>query len=593
MIRWALFVLLVACVTLFYLTIDFKGLSHAKGMEQAQIAREVARGNNFITKSVKPVAYWQINQHLLKEDPDSGGVALIGLKDTYHAPLNPLLNSILLRLVKKAAPDGKGDNLSFDGESKIFFLDTLIAAGSMILLLGAIGVSYLLIVRIFDTKIAGVTALLMLLCALLWHFAQSGLPQPLMLFLFSFAMYFLYKAVENVQIGRGAYLWIGLSGLFFGLLALAHWIAIWAFVGALIYVAVALRPRGLLGLAMLGVFLFIVIWWPLLVNFPATGNPMGSGIYQFYAGLAGGSEGMIMRNLNPEQEPFVFDGFWRKVAYSSVGQMTSILPFMGGIVAAPLFFLSLLHPFKRPEIASFRWAILLMWVWSAIGMAIFGIPEGADDPNQLNILFIPLMTAYGLALLSVLWSRLTLPGEIAMVRNGHLILVVLISAAPMLLTLPWDLTLGLQREIKANWPPYLPQVYPTLGEAVEENEIVVTDAPWAVAWYGDRTALWLPRTQDQFFEVLEKSRSMGFPLAGVLVTPLSTHQPYASDILSPRGEYGEWAPLIENYSALVNYRVPPQSLPLSTIERGWPFRIPNSVTNTADMVFYTDRQRLR
>ena len=484
MIRWALFLVLVVCVTFFYLIIDFKGLSHAKGMDLAQIAREIARGNNFITKVLRPIAVSQINEHLKSEDPQSQGVKLVGLQDTYHSPLYPLLNSIILRLVKKSGSPAE-DGLTYDGQSKIFFLDQLIAAGAMILLLAAIGVSYLLIARIFDTKIAAVTALLMLLCGLLWRFAQSGLPQPLMLFLFSFAMYFLYKAVENVQVGRGAYLWVVLAGLFFGLLALAHWIACWVFIGAVIYVAFFLRPRGVLALVMLGVFLFIVIWWPLLVNYPVAGNPMGSGLYQFYSGLAGGSEGMVMRNYNPAQEPLNPDGFLRKVAYGTVAQLVSIFTYLGGIIAAPLFFVSLLHPFKRIEISQFRWAILLMWVWAAIGMAIFGIPEGESDANQINVLFIPLMTAYGLALLSVLWSRLALPGDYALVRNGHLVIVVLVSAAPMLLTMPWDIAIGLNREFKANWPPYLPRVYPSLRDAAAENEIIATDAPWAVA--GTRT----------------------------------------------------------------------------------------------------------
>ncbi|MGI8601528.1 MAG: ArnT family glycosyltransferase [Verrucomicrobiales bacterium] len=590
MIRWALFLLLVVCVTFFYLVIDFKGLAHGKGMDQAQIAREIARGNNFITKCIRPVALWQINEHLKEEDPKSKGVDLVGLQDTYHSPLNPLLNSILLRIVKKRG-EPAADGLAYDGESKVFFLDYLIAAGSMLLLLAAIGVSYLLICRIFDPKIAGVTALLMLLCGLLWWFAQSGLPQPLMLFLFSFAMYFLYKAVENVQVGRGAYLWIVLSGLFFGLLALAHWIAIWVFIGALIYVAFFLRPRGVLALIMFGVFFFIVIWWPLLVNYPVSGNPMGSGLYQFYSGLAGGSEGMVMRNLNPTQEPLNPDGFIRKIAYGTVSQLTSIFSFLGGIVAAPLFFLSLLHPFKRPEIAQFRWAIVLMWLWAAIGMAIFGIPEGDNDPNQLNILFIPVMTAYGLALLSVLWSRLAWPGEYALVRNGHFVIVLLVSAAPMLLTVPWDIATGLRSDFKANWPPYLPRAYPALREAVAENEIIATDAPWAVAWYSDRTALWLPRTRKQFFDLVEGTKAKGYPVAGVLVTPLSSHMPYAKDILGKRGEYGEWAPLIENFS-IASWSANKVSS-LSAMEEGFPFRVINPITGTADMVFYSDRRRLK
>src|SRR6187397_1778743 len=42
MIRRALFLLLLIGVTYKYLGIDFKGLSHPKGMDQAQIARQIA-----------------------------------------------------------------------------------------------------------------------------------------------------------------------------------------------------------------------------------------------------------------------------------------------------------------------------------------------------------------------------------------------------------------------------------------------------------------------------------------------------------------------------------------------------------------------
>lgn len=588
MIRWGLFVLLVAFVTLFYLVVDFKGLSHAKGMDQAQIAREIARGHQNMTKTVRPLSVWQNNENRKKDDENAEPVPLIGQRDTYHAPLNPLINSIPMRLIRKENPDGKGDNLTFEIEKEqIFYLDYVIAGLSMVLLLASIGISYLLISHIFDRKIGGVTALLMLLCPLLWEFAQSGLPQPLMLFLFSFAMYFFYRAVECVQIGRSPHLWAVLTALFFGLLALAHWIAIWAFVGALFYAAFFLRPRGVVALIMLGVFLLIVIWWPLLVNWPTAGNPMGSGFYQFYAGLAGGSESMVMRNFNPTQIQLNPDGFLRKIAYGTVAQLGSIFTFMGGIVAAPLFFISLLHPFKRAEIAQFRWAILMMWVWSAIGMAIFGLPEGNSDANQIHVLFIPLMAAYGLALLAVLWSRLSLPVDIAMVRNGHFILVVLVSAAPLLLTLPWDIMYGLQRDFKANWPPYLPRLYPLLTKTVAENEVIATDAPWAVAWYADRTALWLPRTRAQFYRAMEDTKAQGYPIAGVLLTPISTHEKYASEIAGRSGEYGEWGPLIENFSAMFTYR----TSTLIGLEESFPFKVPNRMMGGGDMVFYTERSR--
>ncbi len=591
--KWVLFILLALFLVFFNLFVDFKGLSHAKGMEQAQISREIARGHQFTTKVAKPLALYQINEHRKQEDEKDPGVALIGLRDTYHAPLNPLLNSIIMRLLKtETAPDGD-DGLRYTPDGyEIFFLDYVISGLSMLMVLGSVGLSYLLASHIFDRKIGGITALLMLLCQLLWRFAQSGLPQPLMLFLFTFAIYFLYRATESIHLGRSPYLWGVLSALFFGLLALAHWIAVWVFIGALFYAAFFLRPRGLVAVAMLGVFLFIVIWWPLLVNLPATGNPLGSGFYQFYAGLSGGSESMIFRNFNPDQIQINPDGgLLRKIAFGTVNQLAGIFALMGGVLAAPLFFLSLLHPFKRVEIAHFRWGILLMWVWAAIGMSIFGLAEEAYDPNQIHILFMPVMAAYGLAFLAVLWSRLSLPTGAAWVRNGHFIIVVLVSSASLLLTLPWQIAGAMSAGGRRfNYPPYIPPLYAPLTKVIAENEVIASDAPWAVAWYADRTALWLPRTRAQLDAAYKSTKDHGYPMAGILLTPLSTHQNYAFNIIWREGEYGEWAPLIENFSAMSRYR----TSTIAAMGDEFPFKSFGSLSGQrGDMVFYSDGSRLR
>ena len=72
------------------------------------------------------------------------------------------------------------------GENEMVFpLDRVIATVSTLFFLMAIGVNYLLISRIFDAKIAGVCAILMLFCETFWNYSLSGLPQMLMLLLFS------------------------------------------------------------------------------------------------------------------------------------------------------------------------------------------------------------------------------------------------------------------------------------------------------------------------------------------------------------------------------------------------------------------------
>ena len=156
-LRRVLFFILLIGLSLLYLLVTFRGLDSPKGMDQAQIARELARNKGFSSKVLRPVSIWknaQVNdgQPLLSD----------ARRDTYHAPLHP----ILLAAVLKAVDGGNMDKWRMADNDTVFQLDRVVAATAVICFLMAIGVNYLLISRIFDAKIGGVTALLMLLCDL-------------------------------------------------------------------------------------------------------------------------------------------------------------------------------------------------------------------------------------------------------------------------------------------------------------------------------------------------------------------------------------------------------------------------------------------
>ena len=578
MIRRALFILLLLSLALIHLLLDFKGLTHKNGIEQAQISREVARGNGFSTKVIKPVAVYQVNKH--QESKGEAPVGFKGFYDTYHAPLNPLFNSVLMAMGKSG--------FEYDANNSMYAMDYWISGGSIVLFLCAIGVSYLLVARIFDAKIAGVMAFLMLLSDLMWDFTQTGLPQMLMLFLFSFALYFLYKAVECQQEERSPYLWAALCGGFLGLLVLSNWIAVWLLIGLIVYAALYFKPRGVVAVVMFSVFILIVGVW-LVRNYELTGRPEGSGQYDFYSGMPGQTEGMVQRNYDPEGQPIVLDGFILRTVNTALNQLENLYQYLGAVLAAPIFFLALMHPFRRKEIADFRWCILTMWLFGVIGMSIFGLNEKQHDPNQLHLLFVPIMTGYGLAFLSILWNRMNLPMEMPIVRNGHFVLAITITALPMLLGLPKKLQMGMYLKdhgAKMNYPPYHPPIIKLVSDTVEDHEVIVSDMPWAVAWYGDKKSLWIPRTVKQFDQLYTYADDRNEPLAGILLTPETTNQPLSRSLV--QGEYAEWGPMIiqGGYSAS------------SVVQKGsfgdaFPFKQPRNLGDSFrnEMIFYTDRNR--
>ena len=65
--------------------------------------------------------------------------------------------------------------------------------------------------------------------------------------------------------------------------------------------------------------------------------------------------------------------------------------------------------------------------------------------------------------------------------------------------------------------------------------------PWAVAWYAQRRAVWLPDSIQAFTEYSDYNL-LGGPINGLYLTPISGSQNTLHDIV--KGEYRDWAPVI-------------------------------------------------
>ncbi len=583
-VRRSLFLLILLILTLGNLFVLFRGLNSPQAMDQAQISREIARGNGFTTKMIRPVAYYQAQKARNRT------VSLTGFQDTYHSPLNPLLNAAVLKLI--GADDSNAWQMN---ESEMVFpLDRVIATVSTLFFLMAIGVNYLLISRIFDAKIAGVCAILMLFCETFWNFSLSGLPQMLMLLLFSCGIYFVYRAVEAATEGRIAMTPAIIAGVFFTLLALTHWMTVWIALGYIIFAAVAFRPRGIVGISILALIMVAGIG-PVLRNQSITDSPFGTAFLTLYNGLGNGTEAAVMRTTDLEAEPLVLDGLISKIMRTTLLQATDIIPLLGGIVIAPLFFIALLHPFKRASIASFRWAILLMWGSAAFGLAFFGISKDELDPNQLHILFAPIMTAYGLAFISILWSRLEFVASTPILQNVHHFVIVGICALPLVLALPMKVRVGMQLRDRGgvpHWPPYYAPAMNSKKAGLKgwttEKQVVFSDQPWAVAWYADRVSVWLPPTHEGFEKIETIATDLQTPVAGILISPSSHGSGPLSEVAA---QYKDFTYLVlDGRSFFTNY---PSGVSLfdrepktQAIAKRYPYRQP---LVGMDMVYYSDR----
>lgn len=561
-IRFALLLAAIAAVYCIFIFAQFRGLNHPQAMDQAQIARELARGNGFITKFIRPVAIWQVESHGRAFPVDR-------TPDTYQAPLNPAVESVFLRFVKSS--------WEMTPKDLVYTCDRIIAAVSMVFFLLSVAVNYFTAKRLFDRRLAVLGMGLILVSDVFWQFSISGLPQMLMLLIFSGATYALVRALEAREAGANPLRWLVLAGACFGLLALAHALTIWIFAGALVFAIFAFWPaagafwaRFFKNPALVMLLIFLVVYTPWLVRtYSVCGSPFGvaaySGLYQIR-----GTESQIMRSSSLTLSGISPTTFRNKVAGQVIGQLSNIYAYLGHSLAAPVFFLSLLHAFKRREAASFRWCVLWMWLGALFGMSAFGLSEESGlHSNDLHVLFIPVMIFYGLAFLLVLWSRLLADRpelNMRLLRIAFVVMIYLISAAPLaqaLINAPSN---------RVQWPPYVPPFIAILNTWTNPNEIIASDMPWAVAWYADRKSLWLPATVSDFL-ALNDYNQLGGRIVGLYLTPVTGDKPLIADIV--KGEYKDWAPFIlRNVNA-----------------KDFPLRAVTALPIEGECIFYSDRDR--
>jgi hypothetical protein len=537
LIRISLTIVGVGALALIYLFVEFKGLSAADGIDQAQIARELAAGHGFSTKYLRPLAIEQIQKA-------TGRIPASNFPETYHAPLNSMIDAVAINIFPKAL------QAKINNDSPVFAGDRLIVAASVVFFLLAIAVTFLIGIMLFDRRVALTACGLVVVADQFWQFALSGLPQMLMLFLFSCTALCLVIGIKGKVRQKRPFLIFFPLGICLGLMALTHPATLWLTAGTALFCGIYFRPRVVIGLIPVIICLAIFSIW-IIRDYQLTKTPFGVSPYAFLENLSG-PNGAWMRQANPdlsEINPLAI----RKHALEELKNQVGLLYILlGGVIVAPLFFVSLLHSFKRTETADFKWAILLLWIFAFAGSAVLGIDGKTIGSNQFHILFGPLMALYGAAFVLVLWSRLNLQTRI--LRTLFLGGLFVLTGFPALL----GFSAG---GVRVNFPPYLPGLMQLFSNWTNPEEIICSDMPWAVAWYADRKALLLPTKVKEFNNYYDY-QSLGGPIVGLYLSPISRDASLVSGILS--GEYKDWAPLmLGGPRALPNF---PLQVPLALAE---------------------------
>jgi hypothetical protein len=135
------------------------------------------------------------------------------------------------------------------------------------------------------------------------------------------------------------------------------------------------------------------------------------------------------------------------------------------------------------------------------------------------------------------------------------------------------------------FPPYYPPLIARFSEWMQRDEVVMSDVPWAVAWYGRCPAVWLPpRVQDEhggndFYAVNDRWK----PVKGLYLTQVTLDQRFHSDFFrdSLRGQEWTWGRLVF------------ESLARTNVPSGFPLKQASSGYLNHGQFFVTDWQRWR
>ena len=528
----AVFIVAAIGLSAFYLINEFRGLPIAQAMDEAQIGREILRGHGWQTEIIRPLAIGELRRH--GKDMKSAI-----REDTYNAPIPPLLDAVAIYIPIREGWDLKSTGYVYAG-------DRAIACMGVLFFLASVVVLYHIAVDLFDRRLAVIAAGLVLICEMMWRYSISGLPQMFLLLLFHLNVYGLLRAMRARYLNEPHLRWIAAAGFGFGLMALTHAMAIFIFVPVLVFSFFFFRPRG--GAAMLMLGIFLAVYTPWLIR-----NAIVCGDFRGIAGFSGldgivRSEAGHMRRFAIDLGETSGNYFAQNFRVNLIAQINRLVEYMGWSWVAPLALVSVLHGFRRPVTATFRWLLFAMWGSAVCGMAFYGMKEeGALAANQFHLLFVPLFICYGMAYVLVQWDRriglgFILPqwGERSGVHNflrvSLIIVIFVLSGFPLLSRMFLE-----KSRAYIEWPPYVPPYIALMHDWFGPDEIIGSDVPWAVAWYADRRSLWLPYKPQDLYD-LSDYRELGGPICALYLTPVSGTQNTLADLVN--GNYQYWTPYI-------------------------------------------------
>jgi 4-amino-4-deoxy-L-arabinose transferase-like glycosyltransferase len=362
-------------------------------------------------------------------------------------------------------------------------------------------VVFFLAKKLFDPPVAWLSAILVLGCNVLWRFSASGLSTMLLMLIFLGLAWCVLKIEELAGEGQPDANWIlcwsALAGILTGVGGLTRYAFGWAIIPVAVFLILFSGPRKAIN-ALVAFVAFAVVLTPWVArNISVSGTPFGTAGYAIMEETQI-SPGSLDRTMHPDLTEALYPVFyWQKFLVNAGTIVNSDLFKLGGTWASVLFFAGLLLSFNRSSARRMRYFLLMCLatfiVTQALGRTWLSDASPEINTENLIVLVVPLVIIYGAAFFFILLDQMDLP--IREVRYIVIGLFITLCWFPLFLAVWFKST-------PVAYPPYFPPDIQRSAGWMHENELIMSDVPWAVAWYGERQCVWLSNNdQDDFFAI--------------------------------------------------------------------------------------------
>jgi hypothetical protein len=566
-VRVALALLALLALTTLYDLREYRNFSSVEAMDAAQLARNIAEGKGYTTLFVRPLSLSLVEQRQMNLNQRTNDFAL--LKSPHPDLANPPVYPFVLAALMKALPFdyqiARQNILRVTGSFR-YQPEVMVCFFNQALFYIAIGLVFGLARRLFDPGVAWISALLMVGSDMFWRFSVSGLSTLLILVIFLALVWCLvWMEQASGETDRGGLRFAAMASLTGGLVglgALTRYSFGWLILPVLAFFALYFSHRRA-ALCLVAFLAFAAVLTPWLSrNYGWSGTMFGTAGYAVMEDTVPFPSDQLERSLAPDLSGVTLGDYRRKLLVNLGGLFQNELPKIGGSWIAAFFFAGLLVRFADKTLGRMRiFALISLAVLTVVqALGRTNLSAGSPEINSENLLVMlaPLIFIYGAGMYSLLLDQLNLP----LPQGRQLVtgLFVALNCTPLVFTLLPP------REYPLAFPPYVPPWIQQFGHWMEEKELVMSDMPWAMAWYGRRQCIWTTlkvqdgRGRDDFFAINDLRK----PVHAIFLTTLSLDARFHTEMLT--AEEGTWERFLLDSLATTNGL--PARFPLRHIPTG-------------------------